>query len=81
MMAILQIPKARAELANMSRSRFYRDVQLGLLPTPIKLGLRAAGLPDYEVAAVAQARIAGKSDDDIKALVQRMHAARAQVGE
>ena len=81
MMAILQIPRVRAELANMSRSRFYRDVQLGLLTKPIKLGARAAGVPDYEIAALAQARIAGKTDDEIRALVQRMHAARAQVGE
>ena len=80
-MAIFRIPRVRAELADISRSTFYAQVNLGLLPTPIKLGARAAGLPDFEVAAIAQARIAGKSDDDIKALVQRMHAARAQVGE
>ena len=65
----------------MSRSTFYRDVNLGLLPRPVKLGLRAAGIPDYEVSAIAAARIAGKTDDDIRALVQRMHAARAQAGE
>ena len=80
-MAIFRIPRVRAELADISKGTFYAHVNLGLLTKPIKVGARAVGLPDYEVAAIAQARIAGKTDDDIKDLVQRLHAARAQVGE
>ena len=80
-MAIFRISRIRAELADISRSTFYAQVHLGLLPKLVKLGQRAAGLPDYEVKAIANARIAGKSDDEIRALVQRLHAARSQVGE
>ena len=75
-MPILRLPQVQAQLG-YSRSRFYLDVQRGLLPKQIKTGERASGLPDFEVAAIERAIIAGASDDERRALVQRLHKARS----
>ena len=52
-----------------SRSTIYLRISQGLWPKPVSLGPRAVGWPAAEVAAINAARIAGKSDDDIRALV------------
>ena len=59
-----------------SRSTIYLRIAQGLWPKPVSLGARAVGWPAGEVAAVNAARIAGKSDDDIRALVTRLEAQR-----
>ncbi len=61
-----------------TRSTIYLRISQGLFPRPVKLGARAVGWPAREVAAINSARIAGKSDDDIRQLVQRLQAARAE---
>uniref|UniRef100_A0A2X0QVD7 Phage transcriptional regulator, AlpA n=1 Tax=Candidatus Nitrotoga fabula TaxID=2182327 RepID=A0A2X0QVD7_9PROT len=43
------------------------------------IGARATGTPDYEVDALIAARIAGKSDEEIRALVIRLEAARKEL--
>lgn len=72
---ILRIPAVLAEMG-ASRSKLYADIASGLFPRPVKLGPRAAGLPSEEVAAVCRARIAGHTDDQIRALVRQLEAAR-----
>ena len=42
----------------------------------MQIGLRAVGWPSYEVAAINAARIAGKTDEEIRALVVKLEAAR-----
>ena len=44
---------------------------------PVQIGQRSVGWPSDEVLAINQARIAGKSDADIRALVNQLHAARS----
>jgi prophage regulatory protein len=61
----------------VEKSQHYHDVQGGLFTPPIKLGIKAAGWPQSEVAALNAARIAGKSNDQIRSLVQQLIAARA----
>ena len=58
----------------------YNAIKAGLLTTFIKIGDRAVGIPDFEVDAILGARIAGKSDDEIRDLVKRLHAKRAELG-
>lgn len=60
-----------------SRSTIYLRISQGLFTKPVSLGARAVGWPAREVAAINSARIAGKSDDEIRKLVQRLQAARA----
>jgi prophage regulatory protein len=38
------------------------------------------GWPDFEVDSICKARIAGKSEDDIRALVIYLEAARLELG-
>lgn len=58
------------------KSQHHNDIKSGLYTPPVKLGPRASGWPRSEVAALNSARIAGKSADDIRALVQKLMAAR-----
>lgn len=74
-MAILRGAAVRKENGD-SKSKHYADIQKGLWTKPVKTGLRASGWPDYEVAELNAARIAGKSDDEIRALVATLEAAR-----
>lgn len=72
------IQRLRAVLHERGRSRssHYLDIQQGLFTRPVQIGLRAVGWPSSEVAALNAARIAGKSDDEIRALVAKLEAAR-----
>lgn len=59
-----------------ARSTIYLRISQGLLVKPVSIGARAVGFPAGEIAALNEARIAGKSDDEIRALVIKLHAAR-----
>lgn len=59
-----------------SRSAHYFDIQQGLFTHPVQIGLRAVGWPMTEVATLNAARIAGKSDVEIRELVAKLEAAR-----
>lgn len=57
-------------------SSIYCRASQGTFTKPIKIGVRASGWPDFEVESICAARIAGKSDDEVRALVAKLHAAR-----
>ena len=59
-----------------SRSTIYLRITQGLWPKPVSLGARAVGWPAGEVSALNAARIAGKSDDEIRALVVTLETER-----
>lgn len=62
-----------------SRPNIYRHIAAGTFPRPVSLGGNTVGWPESEVAAINAARIAAKSDDEIRDLIatlyQRRHAA------
>jgi prophage regulatory protein len=72
---ILRIP-AVLKRRGRSRSSHYADIKAGLFVKPVLIGLRATGTPDYEVDALIAARIAGKTDEEIRALVIKLEADR-----
>lgn len=72
---ILRLPSVLAERGR-SRSAHYQDIQAGLFTAPVPIGSRAVGWPAHEVAKINAARIAGKSDDEIRALVAKLEEAR-----
>ena len=72
---ILRLP-AVLKRRGRSRSSHYADIKAGLFVKPVLIGLRATGTPDNEVDALNAARIAGKSDEEIRALVVKLEAAR-----
>jgi len=72
---LLRIPAVRAR-SGQSRSTLYVRVAQRLWTRPVSIGPRMVGWPSPEVDALLSARIAGKSEDEIRALVDRLHAAR-----
>jgi prophage regulatory protein len=72
---ILRLPAVKSQ-SGLSRSTVYLRIAQRLWTKPISLGGRAVGWPDSEVAAINAARIAGKSEDEIRALVVKLEAAR-----
>jgi prophage regulatory protein len=59
-----------------SKSTIYRDIQKGLFTRPVSIGGDRVAWPANEIQAINQARIAGKSDDEIKLLVIELEAFR-----
>ncbi len=61
------------------RSTLYMKISNGLWTRPVRIGSRAVGWPDHEVDAILAARIAGKSDAEIRQLVKQLEADRALI--
>lgn len=80
MATIWRLPQALAE-SGKTRSPWYQDIQRGLMTRPVKLSRRAAGWPSDEVKAVNTARIAGRTEAEIRALVDRLHAKRLEAAQ
>ena len=74
-LTILRRKQVEAE-TGYSRSTIYLRISQGLFIRPVALGARAVGFPAGEVAALNAARIAGKSDNDIRELVAKLETAR-----
>ena len=64
------------EAMGLSRSTIYQMVKEGLLTRPVTLGARAIGWPLSEVSSLNAARIAGKTNEEIRVLVVRLEAER-----
>lgn len=77
-MGILRLAAVKAELGHRSHTSIYSAVQAGLFTKPVPIGPRAVGWPSDEVAAVNAARIAGMNEGQIRELVERLHAQRAE---
>ena len=60
-----------------TRSTIYRNIDKGLFSLPISLGGGRVAWPQTEVQALNKARIAGKSDAEIKSLVIELEALRS----
>ncbi len=75
MRALLRLPTVM-ERVGLKRTAIYDRINSGLFTAPIKLGPRASVWPAHEVDACNDAVIKGKTPDEIKALVQQLHAQR-----
>jgi prophage regulatory protein len=76
-MAIWRIDATKGEFGHRSNASIYQQVRAGLCTKPVPIGARAVGWPDFEIKAIANARIAGQSEEQIRELVQRLHSERA----
>jgi len=72
---IYRLPAVKTE-SGYSRSTIYLRISQGLWTKQVSLGPRCVGWPSSEVAALNAARIAGKTDEEIRALVLKLEAAR-----
>ena len=75
MHTLLRLPAVKAQ-SGYSRSTIYLRMSQGLWTKPVSLGARAVAWPAGDVAALNAARIAAKSDDQIRTLVLKLEAAR-----
>ena len=77
-MSILRMPAVKVETGHKSHASIYNAINAGLFTKGVKIGERARGWPSEEVQAINAARIAAKSDAEIRELVNRLHAKRVQ---
>ena len=78
-MSILRMPAVKAETGHRSHASIYNAIRDGVFTTGVAIGQRSKGWPSDEVQAINAARIAGKSEAEIRELVKRLHAKRADV--
>jgi prophage regulatory protein len=65
------------ERRGVGRTKHYDDIVKGIMTPPVCAGGRARAWPEDEIDAITAARIAGKSEDEIRALVKQLVAKRA----
>lgn len=73
--ALARLPGV-SDMTGLSRSSIYDLIQRELFPAPVKVGPKLAVWPKTDVSAWCAAQIAGKSPDEIKALVAALMEAR-----
>lgn len=78
--SLLRLPVVKAR-TGYSRSTIYLQIAQGLWPRPVSLGARAVGWPETEVSALIDARIAGRTDNEIRGIVQQLLARRHAAAE
>ena len=75
---ILRINEA-ATARGRKPSTHWADCEDGLCTRAVHTGPNTVGWPSSELAALNRARIAGKSEDEIRELVKLLHAKRMEV--
>lgn len=78
-MSILRMPAVKAETGHRSHASIYNAIKAGLFTTGVAIGQRSVGWPADEVTAINAARIAGKTESEIRELVIRLHAKRREL--
>ena len=78
-MLIFRLPEVKRVLGHRADASVYNAIRAGLITTGVAIGQRAKGWPDYEIDAINAARIAGKSEAEIRELVMALHAKRTEV--
>jgi prophage regulatory protein len=77
-MSILRMQSVKLETGHRSHASIYTAIKNGTFTQPVQIGQRSVGWPSQEVAAINAARIAGKSETEIRELVNRLHAKRTE---
>lgn len=72
---IIRLPAVLAG-TGLSRSTIYLRIAQGVFTHPVSLGARAVGWPAHEVTAINAARIAGRTEAQMRELVSELEAAR-----
>ena len=67
-----------SRLRARSRSSNYADIKAGLLTTPVRVGGRSVAWPRHEINALNAARLSGKSDEEVRQIVDALHIARLE---
>ncbi len=68
------------KVTGKSNSGLHEDIKEGLMVPVVRIGKNSVAFPEDEIAAINAARIAGKSDDEIRQIVSRLVANRQKEG-
>lgn len=77
MLTFVRLPEVKAA-SGKSRPTIYRDIANGMWTRPVRVGQRMVAWPKHEVEAINAARVSGKTDGEIKALVRELEALRKE---
>lgn len=77
-MSILRMPAVKLETGHRSHASIYTAIKAGLFTRPVQIGRRSVGWPSSEVMAINAARVAGKSEPELRELVNRLHTKRTE---
>lgn len=61
------------------KTSHWNDIRTGLFTNPIKIGERSNSWPEQEVETLIRARIAGKPDSEMRALVSKLERDRSRL--
>ncbi len=80
-MTPLIIRRAREAQAQfgIGNTTFYAWQESGLMVPGVRLGGRSVGYPQHELDAIVAARIAGRTDEEIRSLVRDLITSRSQI--
>ena len=67
-------------LTGTSRSTHYAQIKDGLMTAPVQLSVHSVAWPEFEVMQINAARVAGKTNDEIRLLVTKLMADRKTLG-
>lgn len=76
---LLRVRQVLEKTGFASRITLHRLIGKKLWTKPVHATPRTASWPEHEVDALCKARIAEQGDDEIRALVDRLHAERASL--
>ncbi|WP_198161221.1 MULTISPECIES: AlpA family phage regulatory protein [unclassified Variovorax] len=76
-----RIEATKAFTGHRSHASIYTQIREGLFTKAVPIGARSVGWPSHEVEAISAARCAGKTNDEIRALVRDLHAQRQQAAQ
>jgi prophage regulatory protein len=77
-MKLIKLPPVLG-LTAKSRTSHYSDIKNGLMTEPVRLGENSVAWPEHEILAINAARIAGKSNSEIRELVSQLMTQRKDV--
>ncbi len=78
--SLIRIKEVEARIG-IKKSMLYDHIKKGLIVGAIRIGDRAVAFLSSEIDAIVAARIAGKSDDEIRELVKTLTAKRQQLAD
>ena len=78
-MQLLRLPSVKTETGYKADASICNAIRDGLFTRGVAIGQRSRAWPLYEIHAINAARVAGKSDAEIRELVKVLHAKRSEL--
>lgn len=78
-MNMLRMKSVLEKTGYRTHTSIYQLISVGLFPKGVQLAARSVAWPDNEVEAINAARVAGKTEEEIRALVNRLHQQRQEI--